>query len=86
MTVYEKIFAELGLIRPIAKPDWDNLGKTYSDMIQGSLLYDDELIVEGISRKFYSMKPRIEISISYMKDIDCKFNKKKIERKGNDHG
>ena len=85
MSITEKIFAELGFIRPINKPDWDNLGKTYSDMIQGSLLYDDELIVEGVSRKFYSIKPRIEITLSYMEEMDCKFNQIKQERKDKNH-
>ena len=78
MNNIEKIAAELGLIRPISKPDWDNIGKAYCDMIQDLLIYDDSLIVEGISKKFYSIKPRIEIEISYMEDFDSHFNKKKI--------
>ena len=41
MNKLEKVFAEMGLISPISKPDWDNLGKTYSDMIQEQLLLDD---------------------------------------------
>ena len=73
----EKMLAELGFIRPISKPDFDNLAKTYSDMIQGSLLYDDQLIVEGRSSKYYSIKPRIEITLEYMEDFDCDFNKRK---------
>ena len=81
MNSVEKILAELGLIRPIAKPDWDNIGKTYSDMIQGTLLFDDALIIEGVSKKFYSTKPRIEIHIEYMEGFDCKFNEKKIGKK-----
>ena len=78
----EKVCAELGLIRPIGKPDWDNLAKTYCDMIQGTVLYDDKLIVEGHLYKYYSIKPRIEISLSYMESYDCAFNRKKnvIER------
>ena len=47
-------------------------------MIQNLLIYDDSLIVEGISKKFYSVKPRIEITLSYMEDFDSQFNKKKI--------
>lgn len=81
MTNVEKILAELGLIRPITKPDWDNIGKTYSDMIQGFLLLDDSLIIEGTSKKFYSSKPRIEIHIEYMKEYDCLYNEKKIRKK-----
>lgn len=78
MTKSEQILAEMGLIRPISKPDWDNLGKSYSDMIQGVLIQDDSLIIEGVSRKFYSAKPRVEITIEYLKDFDSKFNENKI--------
>ena len=35
-------------------------------MIQGLLLYDDSLIIKGVSEKKYSIKPRIEITISYI--------------------
>ena len=80
MKKHEKILAEMGLIRPISKPDFDNLAKTYSDMIQGIVMTDDALIVEGISRKYYSCKPRIEIIIEYMDEIDSDYNKKKTER------
>ena len=79
MRKYEMILAEMGLIRPITKPDFDNLAKTYADMIQGTLLSDDALIIEGTSKKYYSMKPRIEISISYMDGFDSLFNKRKMK-------
>lgn len=79
MTKEEKIYAELKQIRAISTPDWDNAGKTYSDMIQKSLLLTDSLICEGVVRKFYSFKPRIEVRIESMKLYDCKYNKKKIE-------
>lgn len=81
MNGIEKVVAELGFIRPISKPDWDNVAKAYCDMIQGTLLYDDSLIIEGVSKKFYSVKPRIEIVIEYMDDFDSKFNKMKIDKK-----
>lgn len=81
MKIYEQILAELGFIQPIVKPDFDNLAKAYSDMIQGTLIYDDVLIVEGTSKKYYSVKPRIEIRLEYMKGYDCEFNRKKIESK-----
>ena len=68
----------------MSKPDWDNVGKAYCDMIQDILIYDDSLVVEGVSKKFYSVKPRIEITIEYMEDYDCEFNKKKITKKGVD--
>ena len=55
-------------------------------MITGSLIYDDSLIIEGTSKKFYSIKPRIEITIRYMEEFDSLFNQKKIESKINKKG
>ena len=81
MNIVEKLCAELGFIHPVSKPDWDNVAKAYCDMIQGTLLYDDSLIIEGTSIKKYSIKPRIEITISYMEDYDSAFNENKIKRK-----
>ena len=78
----EKILAEMGFIYPVSKPDWDNLAKAYCDMIQGIILYDDSLVVDGLSQKRYSTKPRIEIEISDMTDYDSQFNKNKILKKG----
>ena len=78
MSLVNQVLAELGLIRPVKKPDFDNLAKTYSDMTQGVLLFDDALIIEGISRKWYSCKPRIKITFKYMEDFDSDYNKKKI--------
>ena len=82
MSPIEKICAELGFIYPVSKPDWDNLGKAYCDMIQGLLLLDDSLIIEGVSKKRYSTKPRIEITIEYMEDYDSVYNRKKFSKKG----
>jgi len=79
MNKVEKILAELRLIRPLSKPDWDNAGKTYSDMVQKHLILDDCLIIDANVRKFYSFKPRIEISIKYMDGYDSKYNKRKVE-------
>jgi Holliday junction resolvase RusA-like endonuclease len=81
MNKVEQLLSEMGFIRPISKPDWDNIGKTYSDMVQEQLLYDDSLIIEGVSRKYYSCKPRIEITIKYMEEFDSKFNENKIMNK-----
>lgn len=79
MNRFEKILAELKLIRPISKPDWDNVGKTYSDMIQKSLLMEDSTIIEGTTRKYYSSRPRVEVNLKFMTQYDCKFHKKKVE-------
>lgn len=79
MSTKEKIWAELKLLFPVVKPDWDNAGKTYSDMIQRYYLLEDSLVIDGRVRKFYSFLPRIEVTVEYMTQYDCKFNKRKIE-------
>lgn len=65
--------AEIGLHRPTAKPDWDNLGKKYSDMSTYNIWLDDIFVVDGMVRKFYSILPRIEIQISYLNMIYNKY-------------
>ena len=76
----DTLLAELGLIEMITIPDWDNLGKTYSDMIQKWILSNDSLIVRGISNKHYSLKPRVEITITYKSEHSCKHNLKLVQQ------
>lgn len=80
MNRVDTLLAEMGVIRPQMKKDWDNLGKTYSDMIQKWLLIDDSLIYSGTSQKYWSLKPRVEIIIDYLIEFDCKFNKRLVQR------
>lgn len=81
MTKEEKVRAELKKIRHMSKPDWDNLGKTYSDMIQNTIIMDDSIIVDAQVHKFYSTKPRIEITIEYADRYDSNYNKKIITKR-----
>jgi Holliday junction resolvase RusA-like endonuclease len=79
MSKEDILLSELGVIHNMSKPDWDNLGKTYSDMIQKHLILDDSNIIDGRVQKFYSIKPRIEIHIEFMEKYDSKYNKKRVE-------
>ena len=58
--------AELGVYNPISKPDWDNIGKKYCDMANQNLWVDDKLVVRGTVEKWYSVLPRVEITIDYL--------------------
>ena len=58
--------SELGLIRPLSKPDWDNIEKKYSDMFNHNIWLDDIMVVDGHIHKYYSVLPRLEIDVSYM--------------------
>lgn len=69
----DTILAEIGLIRPpIQKPDWDNLGKKYCDMYNHNVWLDDALVFDGEVHKYYSILPRIEITLKYLNTVYTK--------------
>ena len=53
-----------GKIRPTTKPDWDNLGKLVSDALNGVAYDDDKRVVDARVRKFYSDRPRTQVTLS----------------------
>lgn len=77
MTNTEVYLAEAGYIRPISKPDFDNLAKTYTDAIEGHMLLNDNIINPGSIEKYYSIKPRIEMTLKYQCGYDSKYNARK---------
>ena len=62
----QTILAEIGLERPIYKPDWDNICKKYSDMFNENVWLDDTLVIDGSIHRYYSVLPRVEIRIRYL--------------------
>lgn len=52
-----------GKIRPIKKPDSDNVIKVIADSLNNLAYYDDTQIVDCQCRKFYSENPRVEVTI-----------------------
>jgi len=50
------------------KPDIDNLRKLIMDSLTGIFYRDDSLVCEGLTRKVYSDRPRIEIFIKKQND------------------
>jgi Holliday junction resolvase RusA-like endonuclease len=79
MSSTEKILAQMKYIRPIGNGDWDNIGKTYSDAIQKTLIINDNIIISGTVEKYYCLKPRVDITIEYQDNYDSKYNKRRIE-------
>lgn len=55
--------ARAGVIVPIVKPDWDNVGKAISDAMNGVVYGDDAAVVDATVRKRYSIDPRVEITV-----------------------
>lgn len=72
------ILAEIGCYRPLAKPDWDNIEKKYSDMFNANIWLDDTLVVDGSIHKYYSVLPRIEIKLKYLNMVYNKYQYKSI--------
>ena len=60
------ILAEIGLHRQYNKPDWDNIGKKYSDMFNANIWLDDQMVIDGEVHKYYSVLPRVEIFVQYL--------------------
>ena len=48
-------------------------------MIHDSLILDDSLIIDGRVRKFYSVKPRVEVFIEFMDAYDSVYNANKMK-------
>ncbi len=52
------------ILRPVKKPDADNLCKVVCDALNGIAYRDDAQIVDTMVRKFYGDNPRVVVSIS----------------------
>lgn len=50
-------------IRPVVKPDLDNVAKLIYDALNGVAWHDDNAIVSTQIGKFYSENPRVEVFI-----------------------
>jgi len=53
-----------GYIRPIIKPDWDNIGKIVCDALNHIVYRDDAQIVDARVRKFFSERPRVAVTLT----------------------
>jgi len=51
------------IIRPVVKPDVDNVAKVVLDSINGVAFYDDSQIADMQVRKFYDDSPRVVVTI-----------------------
>jgi len=54
---------EIGEIRPVKKPDADNILKVVCDALNNIAYKDDSQIVEALVCKKYGRQPRVEVSI-----------------------
>lgn len=79
----QTIIAEMGLLRPwVNTGDIDNYCKSALDILQPNekrghvgIMENDCLVYEMVSRKFYSINPRYEMTITYMDGIPSEIMK-----------
>lgn len=77
----EVILFEAKLLTPVDKPDYDNIGKCYTDMITDVLTSDDDIFWHGELFKFYSLLPRVDILISYITKHESDYIYKKLKNR-----
>ena len=77
--------AELGIIRPITKPDFDNIEKKYSDMFTDNIWLDDTLVIESSIAKYYSILPRVEIKLRFLNLLYNKYQYDSIAKRVTDN-
>lgn len=51
------------VLRPVKKPDGDNIIKVVCDALNGLAYHDDAQIVDMVIRKYYAESPKLVISI-----------------------
>lgn len=61
--------AEIGLDRPMIKPDFDNIEKSYADSFTNNIWIDDIVVIDASFHKYYSVLPRVEIDLKYSNQL-----------------
>lgn len=56
-----------GELRPVTKPDIENLLKGIMDGMTGIIYRDDALVVELVAKKLYDLTPRAEVKVIELK-------------------
>jgi len=65
---WEKELVKAEKLPKVSRPDLDNLAKQLTDAMMGIFFADDNLIYKISASKWYSDRPRIQVSISEMKE------------------
>lgn len=75
----EVILFEAKVLNVLDKPDYDNIGKCYTDILSDVLITDDDIFYSGKVTKYYSVLPRVVIRITYLKAHESDYIYKKIK-------
>ena len=78
------ILSDVGIMRPISKPDFDNMEKKYADMYNGNVWIDDALVQDAAIHKYYSILPRVEIRLKFLNLLYTKYQYEQIIKRVED--
>lgn len=59
----QKELVKLGKLKPLKKPDVDNIAKSILDSLNEIAFIDDKQVVSALITKDYSQQPRVEVTI-----------------------
>lgn len=77
----EVLLYECKVLQVEDTPDYDNIGKCYTDMLKNNIVLDDDIFWSGTVNKFYSVTPRVEITIRYIKSHESNYIYKKLKHR-----
>ena len=63
MSKKKRVEALAGSLQPTTKPDLDNIIKGLKDALKGIIWCDDSQVVNIVAGKWYSDRPRVEITV-----------------------
>lgn len=66
----KKELMERYMIRPMVKPDGDNIEKVIYDALNGIAYTDDSHITAMSFAKFYSSRPRVQVTIEEIQNVN----------------
>ena len=65
----KKALMESHILRPMKKPDVDNVVKVILDSLNKIAYHDDAQVVDCMFRKFYSYNPRVVVTIQDIREV-----------------
>lgn len=75
----EVLLYECKVLQVEDTPDYDNIGKCYTDMLKNNIVVDDDIFYSGTINKYYSVVPRVEITIRYIESHESDYVYKKLK-------
>lgn len=67
---HEVLLFITGILKVYRDPDYDNIAKAYTDMLNKTVIIDDKIFYKGTQTKFYAILPKVEIIVTSQEKHD----------------